>query len=318
MSSDVISGAWRAEYDVMYSSSRDADCALCMDVYLPARPAPVLLLFHGWHGTRKSTRPTAEILAPYFVVVNVDMRGRDKSGGAPDANGWELLDGVDAVNHVRGHYAEFIRDPETVYVLGSSGGGGNTYAIMAKFPYLFAAGVALCGISDYAVWYNNDRVGEFRDEMDVWVGVAPDQDPDAYRARSGLHLLPNLKAPLLMFHGTEDPRVPIVHARLYSEWADKLDKPVTYVELPGLAHNLRLPDYLSIVLNFFEENGHAPAPDRQTRWLVGGYIQLGEQRLELDSINDFAEVECVLDEQGRVVSAAAVDGYTGDIRIVPL
>ena len=318
MPSETISGAWRAEYDAMYSSSRDADCALCMDVYLPARPAPVLLLFHGWHGTRKSTRKTAEILAPYFVVVNVDMRGRGKSDGVPDANGWELLDGVDAVNHVRRHYAEFIRDPETVYVMGSSGGGGNTYAIMAKFPYFFAAGVAFCGISDYAVWYENDRVGEFRDEMDVWVGVTPTQNPDAYRARSGVHLLPNLKIPLLMFHGTEDPRVPVIHAKMYKQRADELGKPVTYVELPGLGHNLPLPDYLSIVLNFFEENRHAPVPDGQTRWSVGAYIQFDGQRLELDSIDDFAEVECVFDEQGRLLSAVAADDCSKGVRIEPV
>ncbi|MGI6082070.1 MAG: alpha/beta hydrolase family protein [Limnochordia bacterium] len=318
MASDVKASVWRAEYDVMYSSSRDADCALCMDVYLPARPAPVLLLFHGWHVSRTSTRGMAQAMAPHFVVVNVDMRGRGESGGAPDANGWELLDGIDAVNHVRRHFAESISDPETAYVMGISGGGGNTYAIMAKFPYFFSAGVSLCGVSDYGVWYENDQVGEFRDEMDVWIGVTPRQNPSAYRARSGLHLLPNLKAPILLFHGTEDPRVPVNHARLYKERADELNKPVSYVELPGLGHGLRLRDYLSDVLDFFAKNRKAPVPDGQDRWLVGGYIQLDGQRLELDSIHDFTEIECVLDEQGRIRSATARDDYTGDIRIVSL
>ncbi|MGI6610573.1 MAG: alpha/beta hydrolase family protein [Limnochordia bacterium] len=317
MSSDATSSAWRAEYDVVYSSSRDTDCQLFTDVYLPAHPAPLLLLFHGWHGERRSARHMAQVLAPYFVVVNVDMRGRGPSGGVPDVNGWELLDGIDAVNYVRRRYAEFIRDPETVYCLGGSGGGGNTYAAMAKFPHFFAAGVVLCGISDYALWYNGDRVGEFRDEMDVWLGVTPDQDPNAYRARSGLHLLPNLRAPLLIFHGVEDPRVPVVMARRYKAFAEELSKPVAYVELPGLGHDLRLPEYLSVVLSFFDDHRRSPHPEAQARWLVGGYIQIGNQRLELDSINDLTEVDCALDEQGRVRSVAAVDSYTGNIRVVP-
>ena len=140
---------------------------------------------------------------------------------------------------------------------------------MAKFPYFFAAGVAFCGISDYAVWYENDRVGEFRDEMDVWVGVTPYAEPGCISgAQRGASVAQSEDSSShVPRYGRS--RVPVIHAKMYKQRADELGKPVTYVELPGLGHNLPLPDYLSIVLNFFEENRHAPVPDGQTRWSVG-------------------------------------------------
>lgn len=48
----------------------------------------------------------------------------------------------------------------------------------------------MCGITDYAVWYEQDEIGEFRDELDIWIGCSPDDDAMAYRSRSGLEFYP--------------------------------------------------------------------------------------------------------------------------------
>lgn len=82
--------------------------------------------------------------------------------------------------------------------------------MVAKFPDLFAAATSLCGISDYAAWYAQDQTGEFRDEMDVWIGCLPEQHKERYAARSGLQLAANVRTPLYMAHGDGDLRFPSV------------------------------------------------------------------------------------------------------------
>lgn len=293
-----------AHLDLMYPSSREPELELCADVYVPHRPAPVLLVFHGWHGTRVSSRHTAEIFAPHFVVVNVDMRGRGKSTGRPDVNGWELLDGIDAVHWVQRTFAEHVSDPGRVYALGGSGGGGNVYALLAKFPDFFTAGVALCGISDYAAWYRGDEVGEFRDDMDVWLGKHPDDAPDMYRSRSGLDLIENLLTPLLVFHGDADPRVPVDMGRRYAEAAQRLGKPVTYVELPGVGHGIDHAAHAPQILEFLNSYTEPPTLPRSGNLHVGGYVQTRHGRLELPSLDDFRVVPYEIDAEGVITSPA--------------
>lgn len=104
-----------------------------------------------------------------YLRLQIDMRGRAFSDGAADCNGLELYDIIDACEYAKKHYSKYIIDPEVVYFEAGSGGGGNCYAVISKFPDYFAAATAMCGISDYGMWYDNDRTGEFRDEMDIWI-----------------------------------------------------------------------------------------------------------------------------------------------------
>ena len=49
-------------------------------------------------------------------------------------------------------------------------------------------------------------------------------------------------------------------ARRYRPSLTSWAKPVTYVELPGLGHDLRLPEYLSVVPGFFDDHRRSPIP----------------------------------------------------------
>jgi len=222
---------------VRYKSSVTPGIELSMLVKKPAKPSYALFATHGWHQTiapfQHMDEPNPDM--PY-LYVQVDMRGRAFSQGKPDANGLELMDVYDAVQAVRARYADYLIDPDVVYFEAGSGGGGNAFALAGKFPDLFAAVTALFGISDYALWYRNDSVGEFKDEMNVWVGPSPDEDEEAYRARSGITFTENLLSPLYISHGERDPRVPVEHARRYCEAALRAGKAglVKYFELKGV------------------------------------------------------------------------------------
>lgn len=203
-------------------------------IYKPERPSPVLLISHGWH--QSVMPPTGESKNPYpgFLSVQVDMRGRSYSTGMPDCNGLELYDFYDAWQYVIKHYGPYISDPSQVHYVGGSGGGGNGFAIIGKFPDMFCSALIQCGISDYAEWFRQDQVGEFRDDMLIWIGCNPEQDIEAYRSRSGITTVSNVLTPSYIIHGETDIRVPVTHSRNFVNEANKHAKPIQYLELENV------------------------------------------------------------------------------------
>jgi len=279
-------------------------------VYKPEAPGPILLMSHGWH--ESVTRPEADTPNPYpgFLTVQVDMRGRAYSSGEPDANGYELYDFLDALSYAQEHYSDFISDPDRVHFIGGSGGGGNALALAARFPDLFASVVAMYGMSDYAAWYQGDEVGEFRDEMDIWIGTPPSVNAEAYAVRSGITALPNLLSPLYLVHGETDFRVPSSHSRNYAEAASLLHKPVRYWEIKGVGDSAhlgnitqeqqdRLDAFISTALQ-----SHLQAPTLPNRGIlvVPGYVRTRHFEVKLDSIDQ--------------VGLVAYDLETGEAKLI--
>lgn len=293
---------------VHYESSVTPGLSLAARIIKPARPSYILVGTHGWH----MSIPEHTVMEEpdpnnHYLRVQVDMRGRAHSTGNPDCNGLELFDVIDAVNYVRRHYREWIIDPAIVYFEAGSGGGGNALAIVGKFPDFFAAGTALCGISDYALWYENDHIGEFRDEMDVWVGCSPADHPMAYQARSGLRLLPNLQTPLYLAHGETDERVPVEHSRMYVATAVKLNKKklIQYDELPGVgtqSHwgNATASDMDRVNTNSERNRQMHRKPvtlPRSGSLVIAGYLVTKYFSIHLDSMDKVALLEYDLDQQ---------------------
>ncbi len=286
---------------IYYESSVTPGFKMAMIVYKPEKPGYIVASTHGWHMSIPKYQPMEDKPQSEYLRVYADMRGRAFSEGKQDCNGYELHDVIDAVEYVKKHYAEYILDPDVVYYSGGSGSGGNCYEILNKFPDYFAAATALFGISDYARWYQDDYIlGEFRDELDVWVGCRPDENPMAYQARSGLHGVQNLLTPLFISHGEKDPRVQICQARLYVDEAKKAGKGdlITYYELTGVGtrdHMGNATDEQRAVLSRMDrENREAhktpiAIPQKGSFW-VHGYLVTKRFEVWLDSIDKVAEL----------------------------
>ncbi|MDF2937771.1 MAG: dipeptidyl aminopeptidase/acylaminoacyl-peptidase [Paenibacillaceae bacterium] len=306
---------------IYYSSSMNPDLQLAMRVLKPGKPSPILVTTHGWH---MSISPFSYMDKPHaegdYLIVEVDMRGRAFSDGTPDCNGWELYDVIDAVNYVRKHYTDCIVNPDVVYFEGGSGGGGNAYGIVGKFPDFFAAATAMCGITDYALWYEKDALGEFQDELDVWIGFPPEHDRQAYDSRSGLALLGNLLTFLIIAHGETDARVPVEHARIYMQRVQELglgDK-VSYLELQGVgtrehwghATEQQMLDMRELSeLNRARHTQPVEIPDKGT-FIVAGYLVTKKFSVILDSLDCVATVEYDLSRNEFKVTGSRVRHYT--------
>ncbi|MBI5772114.1 MAG: alpha/beta fold hydrolase [Verrucomicrobia bacterium] len=280
-----------------------------------AAPSGILLVnMHGWHGSvkRSHTDNVADPLAKDYFVISPEMRGRGDATGHPDCNGWELQDVIDAVEFARRHYRDRIASPKIVFLSGGSGGGGNVFALLGKFPDTFAAARAYYGISDFALWHVFDRKGEFRDELEgingkdpkgrpPWIGGSPETNPEAYRSRGGLTTVATLLTPTLVFHGSDDARVPVLHARLWVGAAQGAGRGalVTYHEQAGVGDHRHNGNETREQLAFRNRAGkefllaHRTPPVLPERgsFVVAGYLKTARFEVILDSIDRVGRVD---------------------------
>lgn len=232
--SDVTESLEGDQHLRRYRSSQDTLLELWALVRLPRSRSCIMVTAHGWHGALND--PDPDIGRGDYLHIEVDMRGRAFSDGRQDASGWELQDWIDAVEFAKREYADHISDPDCVYAEGGSGSGGNVYAIVGKYPDYFAAAVVHAGMSDYALLYEQDEIGEFIDEMEEqgWIGGSPETRAEAYRSRGGLTTVGNLLTPLHIDHGETDVRVTVAHARRYARAAAERGSEIRYLEWPNV------------------------------------------------------------------------------------
>ncbi|HEY4079172.1 MAG TPA: prolyl oligopeptidase family serine peptidase [Burkholderiaceae bacterium] len=136
-----------------------------------------------------------------YVMLTVDPRGLSNYGRKfSDAN-WEepgkpqADDLEDAKNYAVAHLG---MDTNRVGLTGWSFGGFQTQYTLYTKPDLFAAGIAGAGPTEwenYNSWYSGRTIGKV------------DRSKPALRKFSLLPLARNLKRPLLLVHGMQDPNV---------------------------------------------------------------------------------------------------------------
>jgi dipeptidyl aminopeptidase/acylaminoacyl peptidase len=178
-----------------------------------AGPGPVLLYLHG--GPEAEERPGYSYLFPDLVDAGItvfapNVRGSAGSGRAfGHADEGELRfagidDVADCVDYL---VAAGIADPARVGCTGRSYGGYLTYASLIHHRDRFAAGMAICGMSDLESFYAN---------TEPWIAEAahskyghPEHDRDLLRELSPIHRIDELEAPLLVVHGAHDSNVPV-------------------------------------------------------------------------------------------------------------
>lgn len=294
---------------IKVSSSRTPGVYTAAVIYKPDKPSAIIVTTHGWHMSVMQPFSDSSNPHPGYLTVQVDMRGRAYSTGNADCNGLELFDIYDVIEYVKKEYASYIVEPGVMHYVGGSGGGGNGYAIIAKFPDLFHSAVVQCGISDYAKWYTEDIVGEFRDELDIWVGCSPSESPEAYNSRSGIALISNVITPLLIQHGDCDIRVPVSHARDYYRVSKDNNKNVSYTEFKNVGGKDHWDNLTGAMRSERDRECYAhlesyskskPSLPVRGKMLVGGYLVTNHFSVFMDKIDQLGEIEYDLETKAIV------------------
>ncbi|MFI5491444.1 S9 family peptidase [Actinoplanes sp. NPDC051859] len=103
-----------------------------------------------------------------------------------------------------------VADPARVGCMGRSYGGYLTLAALTTYPELFAVGIDVCGMANFATFYAH---------TEPWIAAAavskygdPVRDADLLRELSPITRIDRLRAPLLVVHGANDSNVPVIEA----------------------------------------------------------------------------------------------------------
>ena len=182
----------------------------------PAAGWPAIVWVHGGPASqsRPNWRPDMQmLLAEGYAVLMPNVRGSTGYGRTATASDDGALR-PGAVRDLAAAHAWLIAQPgidaTRVGIMGQSYGGYMVLAAITEHPALWKAAVDYYGIADFSTllaatgpWRRAHRTREYG-------GASRDPAHDAalFAQISPIHAALHITAPLLVLHGTRDPRVP--------------------------------------------------------------------------------------------------------------
>ena len=248
---------------------------------------PLVVVVHGGPEAHFSdgwltgyANPGQVLAGKGFAVFYPNYRGSTGRGLAlsktsqGDPAGKEFDDLVDGVDHL---VKTGLVDPARVGITGGSYGGYATAWGATFYSERFAAGVMFVGISDLASKGGTTDIPV--EDIEVHLMSDPWKRADLNRERSPLTWVEKAKTPLLILHGTDDPRVhPTQSLMLYRYLKRRGQVPVRLVRYPGEGHgNRRAASQLDLsvrLVRWFEHylqgpGGVPPPADVDPRPVLG-------------------------------------------------
>jgi len=213
---------------------------------VPAEGLPLVVNPHGgpWARDTWGYDPTAQFLANRgYAVFQPNFRGSTgfgkaflNAGNEEWGTGAMQHDISDGVNYL---IEEGIADPDRIGIMGGSYGGYATLAGLAFTPDKYAAGVSIVGPSNIITLLESippywgpirqiftDRVGDPEEES----------DRERLKAQSPFFHAENIRAPLMVIQGANDPRVVQHESDQIVVAMRDLDRPVEYLVAEDEGH----------------------------------------------------------------------------------
>lgn len=156
--------------------------------------------------------------------------------------------------------AEFLKqlpgvDPERIGIMGASYGGYTTCIALTKKPDVFKAGLAEMPITDIPLLYE-ESTPLFRYAVEMYLGK-PEENMELWKDRSASNFVHQIKAPIKIIQGVNDPRCPLAQARTFCDKLLEHGKLFEYVEYGdeghGSADQTTRFKTLNEVLSFFRK-----------------------------------------------------------------
>ncbi|MER7759997.1 prolyl oligopeptidase family serine peptidase [Streptomyces sp. NPDC097619] len=187
-------------------------------------PFPTVFEIHGgptWHDSDAFAAGPAAWLDHGFAVVRVNYRGSTGYGREwTDALKHRVgLIELEDVSAVRAWAVESgLADPARLVLSGGSWGGYLTLLGLGTRPDDWAVGLAAVPVADYVTAYEDEM--EALKALDrTLFGGTPEEVPDRFAASSPLTYVDEVKAPVYIAAGVNDPRCPI---RQIDRYVDRL------------------------------------------------------------------------------------------------
>lgn len=210
-------------------------------IYDAGEKTPVLVYLHG--GPEAQERPEFKPLIQLLVKLGVTVIAPNYRGSSGYGRSFVHLDDVDrrwdAVRDI-GALVDWIesrgRYSGRMCVYGGSYGGYLALMSLAAYPDVWACGVELCGIVNLVTFLENTKPWRRRYRIPEYGD--PEKDRELLLNLSPIAHADKIKAPLMVVHGVNDPRVPVSEARQLVSKLRELGREVEYVELEGEGHGI--------------------------------------------------------------------------------
>lgn len=208
------------------------------------RALPLIVLPHGgpeYHDDADFDWWSQFLASRGYAVLRPEFRGSTGYGEAHRAAGvrqWGKLMQDDVTDGVKAMIDQKIADPARICIVGTSYGGYAALAGAAFTPDLYVCAVSVAGVSDLPTMLAEvkEHTGDESNALAYWeedIGSAFDKDViDKSPARH----VENIRAAILLIHGTDDTVVPISQSLTMARAMLDAGKKVTLVRLPGEDH----------------------------------------------------------------------------------
>jgi dipeptidyl aminopeptidase/acylaminoacyl peptidase len=174
-----------------------------------------------------------------FAVLDVNYGGSTGYGRAYRgrlAGNWGVVDVDDCVNAALHLVRSGKADAARLAIDGGSAGGFTVLSALT-FRDLFRAGASYYGVSDLELLHAETHKFESRYDLRL-IGPYPERR-DLFIARSPIHFVEQLSAPVIFFQGMEDKVVPPDQAERMVEAMRSRGVPVAYIPFEGEGHGFR-------------------------------------------------------------------------------
>jgi acetyl esterase/lipase len=266
----------RVEKDINYAGTRNPRQAL--DLVLPRSPAggkplPVIVIIHGgaFRAGDKSMglREAADFARTgdyAAATINYRLSG-EAIWPAP------IHDGKAAIRWLRANAAKYGLDPDRIGVTGASAGGhlaamlglgGGVAALEGEVgPHAGVNSRVKCvvdlfgpsdllAMADYPSRIDHNASNSPESEL---IGGPLQDHKDKARAASPITYVSRDDPPFLIFHGTEDPLVPLNQSERLAEALKAAGVPCTFVKVVEAGHGgFRTPEVGRRVRQFFDKH----------------------------------------------------------------
>jgi dipeptidyl aminopeptidase/acylaminoacyl peptidase len=175
-------------------------------------------------------------------VLVVDPRGTTGHGREYQRalnGGWGRLDVDDTVDLIGEAHRRGWATAATTVVIGGSSGGLTVLGVLADHPRLVAGGIASYPVSDLITLAEATHRFEAH-YTDTLVG--PIGDVERFHDLSPITRAGSIAGPLLLFHGSDDPVVPIEQSERLADSVRAGGGEVELVVYEGEGHGFRDPD----------------------------------------------------------------------------
>jgi len=213
-------------------------------------PWPAVLLIHGHQEQARNggemyvlTGRLGLLARRGYVAVALSQPGYGRSDGPPDYCGPFSQDAAETVlAWLRG--SPFVV-PDKIALFGYSRGAIVAGMVATKDPRL-AAVILGAGAYDFSTWYPTPLPGidgNIRQEAGV--------SAEAFRARSAIHHVDAIRAPILLLHGAHDERIPLRQAEAFAQRLKSAGRTVT-LKVFDSRHGIPVEDQYREVYPFLE------------------------------------------------------------------